>query len=208
MNKNVLLLFILIPIIGFCQPQKDLLLERDHEKIIERLQFIDYLNDASMKLKARVERGDTLVKTPFYKYYNDIIIKENPFTSVNISQYLGYSLNAVPKDANEFLARLYHQNAQTLFDMINRYGFPSNLRLKQYVERSPFRIPSIIDMAPLSWKKRLYPLVQKEYTLGNVSEVEQEFCDLYFRGGILTEEESLKFRAKMKALGISPPEKY
>ncbi|KAF2516868.1 hypothetical protein E0W68_11675 [Flavobacterium salilacus subsp. salilacus] len=181
MKKLFLIYFLLLSLQAFSQNQKDLLLERDHAMVIERLQFMDYLNDATMKLKWHIKKAGDTLRMPFYAYYNDSIVARNPVPSTNISSYLDYQPNQAPPSAGEFTMKVYNTNAATLYNIIKRYGYPSTSKLDKYEKRDPLRNAIIILMASKAWKEILRPVIETENNNKNLTKHEYWFCDLAFK---------------------------
>lgn len=183
--KNYLTLIILIiTSSSYCvaQSNKDVLLDRDHEQVIERLKFMNYLNEAAMKLKWDIKKAEDTLQIPFYKYYLDTIVKQNPIVNSNISSYLDYNINEIPPSVGDFTVRVYNRNALNLYRIIERYGFPSSKRLERY---DSFNLPTIrmaafILMASEEWKEILKPLIKRQYEVGNLTKHEYWFCNLAF----------------------------
>ena len=177
--KQFLLLSLLLSIQAFSQNQKDFLLDRDHAMIIERLKFVDYLNNATMKLKWDIKKAGDTLRMPFYTYYNDSIVARNPVPSTNISSYLNYQPNQAPPSAGEFTMRVYNTNATTFYNLIKRYGYPSTAKLDKYEKRDPLRNAIIILMAPQAWKEGLRPVIENDKN--NLTKHEYWLCDLAFK---------------------------
>lgn len=208
MKKLLLIHCMLFALYVFPQSSKDILLERDHEQLIERLKFMDYLNDVTMKLEGDIRRAGGVLEVPFYTYYNDSIVARNPYPSTNISSYLDYQLNEVPPTAADFIVRVYNRNALNLHTIIKRYGYPTTTKLNKYVKINPFRATFIIQKASDDWKKIFYPLIKEENRKGNLTEIEYTFCRFAFKNGIMTQSEAHEFSAIMKRHGYSPAKRF
>ncbi|GGB86248.1 hypothetical protein GCM10007424_27890 [Flavobacterium suaedae] len=200
--KNYLALIILIIIpSSYCiaQNSKNILLERDHEQIIERLELMNYLNDITMKLKATLKKDNSSFNFPHY--YRDSIVGNNPISVLDISSYLDYKENEIPVSIKGFINRVYEKNAFTLFNIIRGYGYPSTSRLNKFEKIDPYRATFIITMASDKWKQILYPIIEEQNRVGNITELEYTFCKVAFKNGILNEKESIATDKVLNAHG-------
>lgn len=200
--KNYLTLIILIiTSSSYCvaQSNKDVLLDRDHEQVIERLKFMNYLSDISMKLKATLKKDSSLFNFP--DYYRDSIVGNNPILELDISSYLDYKENKIPTSVEIFIDRVYEKNAFTLFNIIRGYGYPSTSRLNKFEKIDPYRATFIITMASDKWKHILYPIIEEQNKLGNMTELEYTFCKVAFKNGILSKKESIAIDKVLNAHG-------
>lgn len=204
--KNILFILLFLSLSNlYCQTREDQLLERDHKQVIERLKFMQYLTNATLKLKWHVEKAGDTLQIPFYTYYKDSIVADNPVPSSNISSYLGYQPNAIPASAGEFIVKVYNRNAATFYNIIDRYGYPTTAKLNKYEKIDPRQTALIIEKASDEWKKILYPVIQRENRKGNMTELEFMFCKFAFRNGIIRGYEIEEYLNVLKRNGYKPP---
>lgn len=204
MEKLLLIHCMLFALNVFPQSSKDILLERDHEQLIELLKFMDYMNDVTTKLEWRIKKAGGVLEIPFSKYYNDSIVAGNPVPSTNISSYLDYQQSEVPPTAADFIVRVYNRNALNFYNIIKRYGYPTTTKLNKYIKLDPYRPTYIIQKASDDWKKLFTPLIKDENNSGNLTEIEYLFCKLAFKNGIMHESELKEFSTTLKKNNYEP----
>lgn len=196
MKVRILLILLFFSLQIFAQDRRDKLLERDNKQIVERLQIMDYLADATMKLKYYLKKDSGI---NFKQYFADTIAGKYPDPD-KIYKYLYYKPSRINITPDKFYEDVYENNAFSFYAMIVRYGYPSVFRLHKYFKVRPGSGHIYLTMAPDKWKREIYPLIEYEYSEGNMTEPEYEFCKMAIRGPV-SREEMDKFNAKMEKWG-------
>lgn len=142
------------------QQEKDSLLARDADALVEELRFIYYLDQGSRKY---LDYGT------FDKRATDSI-EEQDRAAVNASvDSLKLSKETREKIWANFLNPLDSLKTVRMLEIIDTYGFPSTKRLKQFGNQHLDFNPLIILVhTPFSFSSKVIPVIEKEYAAGNL----------------------------------------
>lgn len=70
---------------------------------------------------------------------------------------------------DNFLYPLDSLKAERMIEIIQKYGFPSEKRLRKYSDQKlDFSARTILVHTPFSFKERMIPIIEREYKAGNI----------------------------------------
>lgn len=186
-------MFLLLSIPAFSQPEKDALLAKDSDSVLERLKFMHYLDEVGMEYwkMANNEIRETSDET-FPYYFSSKIIKNNPASSIDIKEYLGFNFKEfVPITWKDFLYAAYNKNMLSLIELTDKYGYLSADRLKKYTADDKIMDGNVIFAVRTNkYDKQLKKMLKHEYKLENISLKEYESFKFFLqRKNALTKQD-------------------
>lgn len=167
MKNLALLLLLLIAPLSYSQPQKDSLIHRDREIILEKLEFVEYLRKEAMKFFTTARFEAEIKNKTFSSYFTDSIVANNPLPQYNIREYLNLKTGKaiIPK---QFYEAVFIQNSHMVYDMIETYGYPTIKRLNTDIAVLKSFNNHII-YGDKKYRKKFRKLLKKEYKAGNLT---------------------------------------
>lgn len=153
------------------------MLAKDSESVLERLKFMHYLDEVGMEYwimpnnEVRVASDET-----FPYYFSSKIIKNNPASSIDIKEYLGFNFKEfVPITWKDFLYAVYNKNMLSLIELTDKYGYLSADRMKKYTADEKIMGGNVIFAVRTNkYDKQLKKMLKREYKQGNISLEEYE----------------------------------
>jgi hypothetical protein len=175
---NLILILFFITNIIFAQAEKDSLLKRDIDAIVDELQFM-YCYDQAIreytiyktfdkhKIDSIENMSDSLreIAMKNIKFYNDTLAKKIWGNYIN------------PKDA---------EHTERLLEITKIYGFPSIERIRKYYKKDfvdlEFHANLIFIHSPKIYWNELKELMKKEYENGNINQCIYGYLLWHFNG--------------------------
>lgn len=160
MNKIYILLLLLFSNFTFAQADKDSLLAKDADLLIEELRFMHELDQGTRKY---LDYGS------FNKSFTDSIERLSREEIKIAEESLKLSKESRAKIWDNFLSPLDSLKAERMIEIIEKYGFPSEKRLGKYSDRKiDFSARTILVHTPFSFKEKMIPIIEREYKAGNL----------------------------------------
>lgn len=160
MNKLFILLFLLISNFTFAQADKDSLLAKDVDIVIEELRFMHGLDQGIRKY---LDYGS------FNKSFTDSIERLSKDEIKIAEESLRLPKESRSKIWDNFLNPLDSLKGERMIEIIEKYGFPSEKRLQKYSDQKiDFSARTILVHTPFSFKKKLIPIIEREFKAGNL----------------------------------------
>lgn len=183
MKKLLVVIYMLLSVSVFSQPEKDALLAKDFDSVIEKLKLMHYLDKVvlehlTMTNKESAANGDKI----FPYYFSRQIVRNNPALSIDVKEYLtSDSKEYVPTDWKGFLNAVYDKNIQSLVELTAKYGYLSTERIKK--KSTDYKMGSNVIFAVRTNKydKQFKKMLKQEYKLGNISLKEYEQFKFFFQ---------------------------
>lgn len=184
MKKLLVIIYMLLSVSVFSQPEKDALLAKDFDSVIEKLQLMHYLDKVVLEHLAMTNKESVTTEDKTFPYYfSRQIVRNNPVSSIDVKEYLtSDSKEYVPRDWKGFLNTVYDKNMQSLVELTAKYGYLSADRLKKY--RADDKIMGgnvIFAVRTNKYDKQFKKMLKQEYKLGNISLKEYEQFKFFFQ---------------------------
>jgi hypothetical protein len=198
MKKVILIVLLLFSISGFSQPEKDSLLTKDLDLVMEKLKLMHYLDQVGMEYwtMANQEVREASNKT-FPYYFTSQIVKNNP-TSIDIKEYLGMDLKEfVPIKWKDFLSAVYEKNIVEFIALTKKYGYMSFERMRKFDLVGKLSGNAVFVIRTKTHDKEVKKLIKKEFKIGNMPETEYEHFKFFLqRKSVLIKEDVARFEKK------------
>lgn len=160
MNKIIILLSFFASGLTFAQADKDSLLAKDADVLIEELRFMHGLDQGTRKY---LDYGS------FNKSFTDSIERLSREEIILAEESLQLSKASRSRIWENFLNPLDSLKANRMIQIIEKYGFPSEKRLQKYSDRKmDFSAGMILVHTPFSFKDKLIPILEREFKAGNL----------------------------------------
>ena len=160
MNKIYILILLLSSNFTFAQADKDSLLAKDADVLIEELRFIHELDQGTRKY---LDYGS------FNKSFTDSIERLSKEEIKVAEESLKLTKESRSKIWDNFLNPLDSLKAERMIEIIDKYGFPSGKRLRKYSDQKiDFSARTILVHTPFSFKEKMIPIIEREYKAGNL----------------------------------------
>ncbi len=153
-------LLLLVSFQLMAQAEKDSLLARDAEQLIEEMRFMYQVDQRTRKY---LDYGS------FEKRVTDSI--ENLSAEATKHAEISLQLPKPVKDRiwSRFISPLDSLKAARMMEIIETYGYPSGKRLRQFSEQEiDFNPLVLLGHTPFNFKDRMIPLLEREYRAGNL----------------------------------------
>ena len=160
MNKIYILILLFSSNFTFAQADKDSLLAQDAEVLIEEMRFMHELDQGTRKY---LDYGS------FNKSFTDSIERLSKEEIKVAEESLKLTKESRSKIWDSFLNPLDSLKAERMIEIIDKYGFPSEKRLRKYSDQKiDFSARTILVHTPFSFKERMIPIIEREYKAGNL----------------------------------------
>lgn len=160
MNKIYILILLLSSNFTFAQANKDSLLAKDVDVLIEELRFMHELDQGTRKY---LDYGS------FNKNFTDSIERLSKEEIKVAEESLKLTKESRSKIWDNFLNPLDSLKAERMIEIIDKYGFPSEKRLRKYSDQKiDFSARTILVHTPFSFKEKMIPIIEREYKAGNL----------------------------------------
>ncbi len=175
---NLILILFFVSNTIFAQAEKDSLLKRDINPIVDELQFM-YEYDQAMRKYVLYKTFDTYIADSIQSLPDSLMrvtMKSLKFDNDTLAKMIWRSyINE--KDA---------KHTERLIEITKKYGFPSLSRINRYYEKE-FRDPDfhanlIFIHAPPKYWEELTTLMKEEYELGNINKCIYGYLLWHFKG--------------------------
>lgn len=160
MNKILIIILFFVSQYTFSQADKDSLLAKDADILIEELRFMLGLDQGTRKY---LDYGS------FNKSFTDSIESLSKEEIKMAEESLKLSKESRSKIWEYFLNPLDSLKAKRMIEIIEKYGFPSEKRLEKFSDQEiDFSTRTILVHTPFTFKDKLIPIIEREYMLGNL----------------------------------------
>lgn len=160
MKNIIFLLLIIITNSSLAQADKDSLLAKDVDVLIEELRFMHGLDQGTRKY---LDYGS------FNKSFTDSIERLSREEIKMAEDSLKPSKASRAKIWDNFLNPLDSLKANRMIEIIEKYGFPSEKRLQKYSDQKlNFSARTILVHTPFSFKDKMIPIIEREFQAGNL----------------------------------------
>lgn len=160
MKNIIFLLLIIITNSSLAQADKDSLLAKDVDVLIEELRFMHGLDQGTRKY---LDYGS------FNKSFTDSIERLSREEIKMAEDSLKLSKASRAKIWDNFLNPLDSLKANRMIEIIEKYGFPSEKRLQKYSDQKlNFSARTILVHTPFSFKDKMIPIIEREFQAGNL----------------------------------------
>ncbi len=160
MNKIYIPILLLFSNFTFAQAVKDSLLAKDANVLIEELRFMHELDQGSRKY---LDYGS------FNKSFTDSIERLSKEEIKLAEESLKLTKESRSNIWDNFLNPLDSLKAERMIEIIDKYGFPSEKRLRKFSnQKIDFSARTILVHTPFSFKEKMIPIIEREYKAGNL----------------------------------------